>query len=753
MGEFMNIFRIGVVSMILAGGMALSAKEVAARLNYRICVPDKPSDIESMAAKELSSYLERTFTEKIRLNGSDEPLLFSVGFAPEATGFSKEKDGFVSSGFGVFCRGRAILLTGLDDPGVRPCSGYEEGTLLSVYYFLRRYTGLEIYAPDPVHGEKLGSDPELQLPPEDKPVFSFSIRGIGTSFTDISRREMALYARKQLCHNFYWSNANVYYTVLNRWGKRFKDQPEMLGLHRGKRVSISYPYHLPCLTNPEVKEVILKDILEMIRQKKRKDRLVLRIFSDAGFHRCECENCAKVLSDDDYFYGFILSVWDEVKKHYPETRLFLQEKGSSHNSPPSAGDLTGVVVDIASGFPEKVDYRKNQAIFRKWQERGALPTIRLYIRYPMWGDCPIINPHDVAANFRAMKGFAIGQRISDCSFYAKNPIPYAFASLTNYVHVNCLLNADADPDILIRKFCTFMYPGAAEEMIAFYDWMEKRQADLGPWENPYLKCYPYSVLDHPVSLLDAAAEKCTNPFWLNKLRSSFDDFRKKAEKLHALTADRENNVKTVREKRDEFREKFSSPLKFTEKESVFPLCPMHVPLAKVQDSSISVRVEKDRLVFDLTAMEDNIKLLRRKASPARPEQIWSDDCFEVMIAPENQKYPYLQLAINGNGAVMALMYVRKGLTRQLGDMAGQWNSSAEIGSDRWKAELSIPFSLIKEVCPELKGRIGIFRTRVLSDPTPALRGFYQAHYGLDADAPEAYNHHNISRYRPFTISR
>ena len=36
--------------------------------------------------------------------------------------------------------------------------------------------------------------------------------------------------------------------------------------------------------------------------------------------------------------------------------------------------------------------------------------------------------------------------------------------------------------------------------------------------------------------LDAAAKKCTDPFWLNKLRTAFDNFRGKAKKpLRAIS--------------------------------------------------------------------------------------------------------------------------------------------------------------------------------------------------------------------------
>ena len=745
----MNLFRyVFLTGVILFSCVMLSAKEIAARLNYRICIPDQPTKVETAAAKELANYLEKTYTEKIRLNGSDAPILFSVGFAPETLDFTKEKDAFKDSGFGVFCRKRTVLLTGKDDPGVRPYYGYEEGTLLSVYYFLRQYTGLKIYAPDPVHGEKLGRDPELKLSSADKPQFSFCIREMSKTFADVTPNAMAIYARKQLCNNYYWANANAYYTILGKWGKRFKNQPEMMGLHLGKRQSILYPHHIPCLTNPKVKEVVVNDVLDLIRKKKVETRPVIRVFCDAPYRRCECDNCAKITTNDDYFYGFIVSVRDAVKKQYPNVRLVLQEKGISHSNPPANGDLKGVVVDIATGFPGKGDYRRSQPLVRKWKERGALPTMRLYARYPKWTDSPLINPHDIAANFKAMKGLALGQRTSDSNKH----LPYAFAALTNYVHVNCLLNVDADPDELIREFCTFMYPGAAKEMIAFYDWMEKQQSDLGTWDDPYLKCYSYKVLAYPQSLLDAAAKKCTDPFWLNKLRTAFDNFRGKAKKLSHLTVNFEKNHQLMNQRKAQFLKQYSKPFVFSaDKTATFPLCPMIVPLDEIQDSNVAVQIVKDRLVFQFTAMEKRVELIHRKATKEKPAGIWGDDSFELMIAPEKQEAPYLQLVINANGAVANLWYTGAGSCKPLLYPMSFWKTSAAVYKDRWTAELSVPLSMVRKICPEGKGRVGIFRTRVLTSPDPLMRSFYSANSGLDAQSPASRNHHHIFRYHSFII--
>lgn len=749
----MKLDRYGLTAgMILFFTMLLPAKEIAGRLNYRICVPDQASKIELMAAQELASYLKRIYTKKIRMNGSSAPILFSVGFAPEAGNFTKGKDAFTRSGFGVFCRERQVLLTGLDDPGVRPCYGYEEGTLLSVYYFLRRYTGLKVYAPDPVHGEKITRNTVLSIPAADKPAFSFSIRGMGKFYTDISRDEMALFARKQLCHVPRWANANVFFIALNRWGKRFKDQKEMLGLYQGKRQSILYPYHLPCLTNPEVKKVITHDILAMIRKRKLADQAVIRIFSDAPFKRCECKNCSRITNNNDYFYGFILSVWNEVKKVYPKTRLVLQEKGSSHYAPPARGDLKGVTVDISTGFPVKTNYHKSRDLFRQWKERGALTTIRLYARYPKWGKCPIINTRDIAAHFQAVKGVALGQRSSDgVSGNPKLRVPYAFAALTNFIHVNCLLDVDSNVDQLIREFCSFMYPGAEKEMIAFYTWMEDRQKELGPWENPRMKCYPYEALAYPRALLEKASGKCSDPFWLNKLRTAFDSFRESSRQISHLTKFRKGNLQEKERRIASFRKQFSKPLIFSSRKSVFPLCPRSVPFAsKIQDSSVLVQVKKDRLVFRLTAMEESPQWIQASATKENPDPIWSDDSFEIMIAPEKKETPYLHFAVNAKGAAAAFLHPMRDL-RKMQKLSGEWNSSGKIGRDRWEAEFSVPLSLIRKICPEGRGRIGIFRSRVLGKMKKELRDYFSAQSTLEASSEKLKNYHNISTYHPFVL--
>ena len=208
----------------------------------------------------------------------------------------------------------------------------------------------------------------------------------------------------------------------------------------------------------------------------------------------------------------------------------------------------------------------------------------------------------------------------------------------------------------------------------------------------------------------------------------------------------------MNQRKAQFLKQYSKPFVFSaDKTATFPLCPMIVPLDEIQDSNVAVQIVKDRLVFQFTAMEKRAELIHRKATKEKPAGIWGDDSFELMIAPEKQEAPYLQLVINANGAVANLWYTGAGSCKPLLYPMSFWKTSAAVYKDRWTAELSVPLSMVRTICPEGKGRVGIFRTRVLTSPDPLMRSFYSANSGLDAQSPASRNHHHIFRYHSFII--
>ena len=110
------------------------------------------------------------------------------------------------------------------------------------------------------------------------------------------------------------------------------------------------------------------------------------------------------------------------------------------------------------------------------------------------------------------------------------------------------------------------------------------------------------------------------------------------------------------------------------------------------------------------------------------------------------------MGINANGAVATLWHAGTGPRfHSIMNKPVDWKASAVIGKDRWTAELSLPLSQIREICQDSKGRIGVFRTRVLTAPNPDQRSYYSARSGLNGEDRNLSNHHDLSRYYSFSL--
>ncbi len=741
--------------LLLLAAAACTAGVVEKRLNYSISVRDDAGKVEIAAAEELKKYLARIYSAPIKLNGSSDPIVFHVGNAA-ATGDFKVPDGDgAPEGMAVMCRGRQVFLYGKDDADAAPYSYLgDNGSILSVFYFLRKYAGLQVYAPEEDKGESIVANKALQLPERDCPVFSFRVRGIGRSFPDYSSAMMNRYARKQLCNIPHWAHSDYYYQCINRWNKRFKDRPELFGIYDGVRCNESYPKHIPCLSNPEVKKIIVEDIKSGIAKRKRPVH-TLRIFCDAPFRRCECENCTVAATNEDYFYGFIIDVYREVAKTYPGLNLFLQEKSPSHIHPPSEKwSIEGVAVDLTTGLPGVVDYSKRRGLYESWAARGARPMVRIYPRLPKWDSYPIINPHAQANCLKALQGVCWGQRDSDSARPGarfKRRTPYAFAALTNYVYTNILLDVNKSVDELMAEFCRFMYPGASEEMLAFYACMEKIYNSCNVNEDPLLSCYVLDKLAEPAALLEKAAVRCTDKYWMKKMQDAFVEFMGHSRQMLEENAQFIELRDDADKRRKAFRKKYPSDmvLDITGKWTNVELCPVNVLSMKFQETDVGLIVRNGMFVIKLEANEAHMDRIVRNAMPCGKGNVWADDSFEIMLTPGVTGRPYVQLIVNSNGALQALRY--DGKVRRASNYAGADRiavKAAEIAGG-WKVELAIPIEVMREFCPEDRGAIGIFRTNRYK-PGADGKVNYPTVSAFTDSLPQG-NYHNQSVYRAFTF--
>ncbi len=719
------------------------------RLNYRIVLPDNASKVQKTAAEELKSYLAKIYTEPIRFNGkTPAALTFLIGFPAEAI-----RAGFTTlpalsdypGEFGVFTRNDHVLFSGVDDGNIDPwaISG-RTGTLLSIYYFLEKYAGATFFAPGP-KGEKLSLNSPLTMPPEDLPKPAYEVRGFVVHNDTLPRMEVIRFYKQRLCSVPLWAAPNLNYMTMNRWDKRFADRPGLFALYGGKRVNKSYPCHVPCLSNPEVFDIITTDILAEIR--KRGDIHTVRIFgSDAPIQPCECENCRKSADGSDYVYTFVNRVARAVRQAYPEMNFYTQEKGTSYNHPPKGITLEPhFTVAVETGYPYRKDYSANLPLFEAWKHAGARTIIRGYPRLPAMRDYLICNQGEIVRMLREMKGKTNGMQVSDGSMY-RFKVHYACCVLTNSIQAKALFNPDFDLNREVRDFCDLAYPGAGKEMAEFYNAMQEIRGEHSDWINPLTGQYSAQNLDKPAKLLEAAAKKVTDKYWFQPVYDNFMKLRADAEQFRVRVAEYDKIMEHYKDLPGTVRvpllPETSGKPRIDSTGPALPLFPRMAYGSDFQKSEVRFAADSQYLYVELVANEEDIKSLQMKYSPdEKTSSVFSDDCFEVMFAHHGKNAPYLQIGVNANGRFQILEQMGMGF-REI-SLPVHAVSRMDEADKTWKVLLEIPLAEILKYCPDGKGRVAVFRYR------PGTGGRESQSSGIVAEGGPS--NHELKYYRKLEI--
>lgn len=312
---------------------------------YTIKGPDNPLPHEKTAVKELTDYLARRINGTLTIGGKS-PVTFQVGDTDLAkqnkllsTQLPEEK--WVIKSFGD-----QILING----------GGTRGALYATYHFLEDYCNIHWWSEYEDYVPKASS---LTLPTLDKsgkPAFLY--RDIYRTRNLHNPSLMAIRARLNRngdvaipaeyggsfnygppyhCHTFdkYVPEA-----------KFFATHPEYFSVRNGKRVGGQHKGQL-CLTNPELKQIFLVQLLEKIKEgealAKKQGVPAPRIYdvsqNDNSYY-CQCENCMAFVAKHEHsglYLTFINWLAGEVAKTRPD--LYISTLAYHYSEPPPKGGI------------------------------------------------------------------------------------------------------------------------------------------------------------------------------------------------------------------------------------------------------------------------------------------------------------------------------------------------------------------------------------------------------------------------------
>lgn len=715
--------------LLLLFPLLLAGKEKAF---FKVVLPANASKIEKAAGAELTSYLKKLYTKPIVFQGKKVPLLtFYVG-KNSLKGAKLPGDYpefFLKAGKDF------ILLAGHDEPGLSPWSTRgETGTLLAVYYFLRKYGGLTVFAPGS-KGEKLALNTPITLPPLVIPRPSYQARYINLAMSPesckiFSGTDRQKFFKKMLCYMPRFAMPEIYYFTFQKWDKRFKHRPELYSVHEGKRVNTMHPRHLPCFANKEVFQIIEKDLMqELARKKKAKS---IRLFCDASVKICECKECSREKNISNYFYSNVIKIANLIHKKRPDIYFHTQEKLRYYFHPPQGVKLAkNMVVDIATGFPSAKSYTANIPLFKAWKKAGALPMIRFYHRTFFWKDYPICNPRATVRHYAFMQPYAIGTKNGE----GGPKVPYFQFALLAYLQAEVLFDHTLNGEKAMMKFFSLAYPGAEKEMMEYYTYMEKKYFSHPSWMNPLHGSLQYSYLLVGEKILERALAKVKDPYFLRPLYEDLLRVRRLAEKSKDMM-DEHNaymaKFHTFMTKKIPLSIPFSdTPIKKMETWLLRPADPVKGPY---QEGRIKIARDKENIHFILEADEKEIKEMTSSPTFGRYNTL------EIMITPPEVQFPYVHLVTYASQESFIVKYYESGAKEKIASRGVTLRVQKYPGKKKWTMTGNIPLSYLKGILKNNKGRIGILRCRYRNGGKEVQKS------ALNAGISHAY-----STYLPFTM--
>lgn len=307
---------------------------------YTIVMPSRPTIAEIQAAKVLQDYLfrisgvnlpvgydsQKPVTAEILVGNVQRPELKDVAYAV------LKDDGVL-----IKTSGKKLIITG----------GSKKGVLYAVYTFLDKYMGCRKYASDVTIVPKkkiisLGSINDQQLP-------AFSFRE--TFYNDAYDPE---YMDWHKLHSFegrgtdksqwgYW--VHTFHSLLDpkEYGTA---HPEYFSFYNGQRhagLIASWdgknvqPEAQLCLSNPEVLEIVCKNLKAAID--KKPEALYWSVSQNDNVNYCKCDKCAAL---DKKYAAFA-----------PEDKMYSTHGGEKYPALGS-GSIIWFVNQVAERFPDKI---------------------------------------------------------------------------------------------------------------------------------------------------------------------------------------------------------------------------------------------------------------------------------------------------------------------------------------------------------------------------------------------------------------
>ena len=246
-----------------------------------------------------------------------------------------------------------------------------------------------------------------------------------------------------------------------------------------------------CLTDPEVRHIVAEQMKAYIRKDRdaRRGRpaydlpTIYELSQNDGGRgfQCKCESCRALFRAAGSWSGpniaFASAVAEEVGREFPDVKVRTFAYSFTERPPTNvlvAADNLMIRYCRSFLFQPLTAETDNGRIVRGWDEHVKDKQVWGYWRSYSGPLFPAVKPReDIGKEMRFCRDMHV------CGYFAEaeSPMSRSFSAMQHWLFLKLAENPDRDVFALADEFVRAYYGPAAEPMLAYLDYLERRQKD------------------------------------------------------------------------------------------------------------------------------------------------------------------------------------------------------------------------------------------------------------------------------------
>lgn len=401
-------------------------------------------------------------------------------------------------GYLIKRKGEDILITG----------GIPRGTLYGVYRFLEKYFGYRRYTADLIlipsgPAEIAEVEEETYIPPFEYRQTDWGIEDADFMVANRLNSRVMKELEPALGGNVGYSGrfSHTFVKYFLKPEEFFESHPEWYAYRQSVRGRV--PTQL-CLTNPEVLEQMLLEVMECARQGNEiydGGKFIIALTQEDNLEYCECENCKAVDDEEGSHAGtllrFVNAVAEEVEKVYPNVLIDTFAYQYTRTPPKYVRPRSNVVVRLCSiecCFAHALDDPdcNINAVFASDVKRWSEISNHLYIwdyttNYSHY-NCIFPNFGVLQKNMQFFARHNVKGIYEEGNYNAPES-DSEFAALRGYLISRLMWDPDLDYDAEINGFCKAYYGAGWQYVREFIDFTTEHTGTKGLFGYRHLQIF------------------------------------------------------------------------------------------------------------------------------------------------------------------------------------------------------------------------------------------------------------------------